>query len=271
MNLLIIADMEGVAGIAHKDECDPDSPEYVMGVRLLNDEVNVLARAALTSGATSVSVIDWHLGGGNLKTHLLDDRVQIAAEDLSVGYDAVVLSGFHAMRGDTRGFISHTMYSERGVTVEIDGTPVGELWLLSRWAGDHDIPIVLVSGDTAAILEAAKDLPETSGVPVKTARSYSEADVVPADEAHSLLASEVRRQLLAKDALRCYAAELPVRFRIGFEGVADLPSDSLRGMRRDQDGRIVGEVQKVRDLIELIDVVGSAPAEQPKGDGDRAA
>jgi D-amino peptidase len=271
VKLLIIADMEGVSGLAHQDECDPESAEYGVGVRLLHDEIAVLASAAHRSGATSVSVIDWHLGGGNLNPDLLDDGVQVVAEDLSVGYDAVILSGFHARRGDPEGFISHTMYSERGVSVEIDGMNVGELWLLSRWAGEYGIPTILVTGDAAAIVEASRDLPRTPGVAVKTARSYSEADVVPVGEAHSTVASALGRQIYARGTWPIYLAEQPVRFRIRFDGDLALSTGSLNGHERDREGDLVGEVQEVRELIELVDAVGVAPSPEPEGNGDLAA
>jgi D-amino peptidase len=271
MKLLVIADMEGVSGLAHQDQCDPQSSQYQKGARLLHDEVMALASAAHLSGATSVSVIDWHLGGGNLQPDLLDDRVQLVAEDLSVGYDAVILSGFHAKRGDPEGFISHTMYSERGVSIEIDGMNVGELWLLSRWAGECGIPTILVTGDAAAIMEAARDLPRTAGVAVKTARSYSEADVVPVGEAHSMVASALGRQMSARGRWPIYLAKQPVRFRITFDGDLALSTGSLNGHERDQEGHLVGEVQGVRELIELVDAVGVAPRPEPGGNGDLAA
>jgi D-aminopeptidase len=49
------------------------------------------------------------------------------------------------------------------MTVQVDGRVVGELWLLSRWAGSRDVPVIVVTGDGAAIDEAGADLAETPG------------------------------------------------------------------------------------------------------------
>src|SRR5690606_29402869 len=157
--VLIIADMEGVTGITQVEECRLQAPEFERGVRLLATEVNEIAASAREAGATSVSVIDWHAGGGNLKPGLLADGVEIVPEDLSVGYDVVLLTGFHAMAGTPDAFISHTM--SQAVTLEMNGEQAGELALLSRWAGDNGIPVALAAGDRAAMREAATFLPGT--------------------------------------------------------------------------------------------------------------
>jgi D-amino peptidase len=254
MRVLIIADMEGISGIAVVEACRRGEPEYASGVRMLADEVNVLARVAFDAGAFSVSVIDWHAGGGNLLPELLDSRVPIVEEDLTVGYDVALLTGFHPMHGDPRGFISHTMYG--GIIVEVSGRQVGELWLLSRWAGMHGIPVALVSGDQAAIYEAARDLPGTPGVVVKTARSWVEADVLPLAEAHGRLVEATRQALSIPDAWHTYRVDDPISFRIKLDPEPELVG-RVPALRRDPEGWLAGEVLDPRQLIELIDSVAA--------------
>lgn len=254
MRVLIMADMEGVSGIAHADACSRSRPEYGPGVRLMADEVNVLARAAFEAGASSVSVIDWHGGGGNLSAELLDERVPIVEEDLTAGYDVVLLTGFHPMAGDPDGFISHTMY--RGITVEVNGRAVGELWLLSRWAGTHNVPVVLVTGDKAAIAEAALDLPGTPGVVVKTARSFSEAEVVPIASAHQQLFDATFATLRDPDGWNTYRSAGPLAFRLKLDPEPE-QMIQIPALRHDADGWLVGEVTEARQLIELIDAVAA--------------
>jgi D-amino peptidase len=254
MRVLIVADMEGVSGIAHSNACARSRPEYGPGVRLLADEVNVLAQAAYEAGASTVSVIDWHGGGGNLSEALLDERVPIVEENLTAGYDVVLLSGFHPMAGDPAGFISHTMY--RGIIVEVNGRPVGELWLLSRWAGTHNVPVALVAGDQAAIAEAALDLPETPGVAVKKALSFDEAEIVPVADAHRLLFTATRAALREPEGRHIYRSEGPLAFRLKLDPE---PEQMIRipALSRDADGWLVGEVMEARQLIELIDAVAA--------------
>ena len=254
MRVLIIADMEGVSGIEVAEACSRRQPEYAAGVRMLAGEVNVLAWASFEAGARTVSVIDWHAGGGNLSAELLDERVPVIEEDLTVGYDVVLLSGFHPMRGDPKGFISHTMYG--GITVEVDGRQVGELWLLSRWAGMHGVPVALASGDQAAIDEAARDLPGVPGVVVKTARSQTVADVVPLPEAHRQLTEATRLALSIPDNWQLFRVAEPIRFRLKLDPEPELMG-RVPALRRDAEGWLAGEVLDPRQLIELIDSVAA--------------
>lgn len=250
--VLIIADMEGVVGVEQKEACDPQLPEYVAGAQLLAAEVNVVAAAAREAGATAVSVIDWHAGGGNLKPEMLDAGVEIVAEDFSPGYDVVLLTGFHAMAGRTNAFISHTM-SQR-VTLEINGEQAGELALLSRWAGEEGIPVAIVTGDRAAAEESARFLPGTPTLTVKDAISWERARVVPPEQAYEQLHRAVVETLSNPDGWRAYQSETPVRFRIKLNPEPAMAA-KIPWLTRDADGWLTGEVTSTKDIIDLIDVL----------------
>jgi D-amino peptidase len=250
VRVLIIADMEGVIGIDVRNACNPREPEYERGRQLLADEVNLVAAAAREAGATSVSVIDWHAGGGNLTAELLQG-VDIVAEDFGPDYDVVLLTGFHAMAGAQDAFIPHTM--NQITTLEVNGTLWGETAILSRWAGDHGVPVALVSGDDAAISEAAALLPETSAVSVKTAISPDQADCLPINEASETLRAAVMEALSNRETWSVYAVESPikVRYRLDPEpgSVALIP-----WLQRQEDSWLAGQVDNVHDIINLIDL-----------------
>ena len=254
MRVLVIADMEGISGIETVDACAPGHPEYPGGQERLAAEVNVLAEAAFAAGASSVSVIDWHAGGGNIEAHALDARVRIVAEDLSSGYDVAFLIGFHAMAGTRPAFISHTMF--RGLALEIDGRATGELGLLSRWAGEWGLPVALVAGDRAATREAEEFLPETPTLTMKLAQSWDRADALPVERTHAALRAEVARTLGRPEGWRVYRPQTPVRFRLrpreGAEVAARLP-----WLTREDGGWLSGELPQVKDLIDLIDVLSA--------------
>lgn len=249
--VLIIADMEGVIGIERKEACDPRLPEYEAGAQLLAAEVNVVAAAAREAGATSVSVIDWHAGGGNLKPEMLDTGVEIVAEDFSPGYDVVLLTGFHAMAGTTDAFISHTM-SQR-VTLEINGEQAGELALLSRWAGEEGVPVAIVTGDRAATEEAARFLPETPALTVKDAISWERARVVPPEQAYEQLRQAVVTAVNQRDGWRTYQSDTPVHFRIKLNPEPAMAA-KIPWLHRDADGWLAGQVESTKGVIDLIDV-----------------
>lgn len=250
--VLIIADMEGVIGIEQVEACNPRLPEYEAGATLLAAEVNVVAAAARDAGATSVSVIDWHAGGGNLKPKMLDVGVEIVAEDFSPGYDVVLLTGYHAMAGTTDAFISHTM-SQR-VTLELNGEQAGELALLSRWAGEEAVPVALVTGDRSATLESGRFLPRTSTLTVKDAVSWERAKAVPAEQAYEQLHQAVVRALGNREGWMTYQSGTPVHFRIKLNP-EPLMAAKIPWLQRDSDGWLAGQVDSTKDIIDLIDVL----------------
>jgi D-amino peptidase len=252
--LLIIADMEGVSGIERYEQCDRGHTEYGEGVRLLCAEVNVIAEAALRNGASSVSVIDWHGGGGNIDPEQLDGRVEVVPEDLSPGYDLGMLIGFHPMAGDPNGFISHTM--RQGLAVEATGQQVGELSLLSWWLGEHDIPVGLIAGDRAATVEADRFFPDTPMHTVKRADSWGRATCIPTEQSYEALRARVARVLEQRGRWHVYRPELPLTFRFKLRDPNPIPG-LIPWLSIDEDGWLSGEVQHARDLIDLIDVIST--------------
>lgn len=249
--VLIIADMEGVIGIEQKEACDRRLPEYEAGAQLLAAEVNVVAAAARDAGATSVSVIDWHAGGGNLKQEMLDVGVEIVAENFSPGYDVVLLTGFHAMAGTAEAFISHTM-SQR-VTLEMNGKQAGELALLSRWAGEEGVPVAIATGDRAATAESERFLPGTPTLTVKDALSWERARVVPPEQAYERIHQAVVRAVSARDGWITYRSETPIHFRIKLNPEPVMAS-RIPWLKRDTEGWLTGQVDSTKGVIDLIDV-----------------
>jgi len=250
MRVLIIADMEGVSGIESYEATVRSHPAYREGVRLMAAEVNALAEAAFEAGAGSVSVIDWHGGGGNLHPELLHPRVAVVPEDLSRGYDVAILSGFHAMAGAENAFLSHTMTG--GLALMLEGRPAGELALLSRWAGEHEIPIGLVTGDRATSLEAETWLDQTPTLTVKQAVAWDRAAALPVEQAHQALRQMVARVLGRPDRWWVYRPAGPVealvRLQRATELAARIPGVSL------VDSSLRVTLPSVKALIDLIDV-----------------
>ncbi len=252
--VLIIADMEGVTGLERYEQCVRRHPEYAEGVRLLCREIDVIADSALSSGARTVSVIDWHGGGGNIDRDQLDARVDVVAEDLAPGYDLAMLIGFHPMAGDPNGFISHTM--RQGLAVEASDRQIGELSLLSWWLGEHGVPVGLISGDRAATAEADRLLPDTPCHTVKRAESWGRASCVPAEQSYEALRTRVARVLEQRERWTVYRPPAPVRFQLKLRDPNPIPG-LIPWLNEDADGWLAGEVPHARDLIDLIDVVSA--------------
>ena len=78
MKLMIMTDIEGVAGILNfEDWCVPEGRYYDKGKRLLTEEVNAAIDGFYEGGAGEVTVVDGH-GSGAIDPELLDERVWLS-------------------------------------------------------------------------------------------------------------------------------------------------------------------------------------------------
>jgi D-amino peptidase len=168
MRVYISVDMEGIAGVVHESQTDPDTPafaaEYDRFRRLMTAEANAAIEGALEAGATGVLVNDSHWHMRNLVPELLHEGAQLLSgspkpwsmmEGIEGGFDAALFIGYHARAGTRHAILDHT-YADRVLDVRVNGRPLGELGLNAAVAGAHDVPVELVSGDSALAAEAVE-------------------------------------------------------------------------------------------------------------------
>src|SRR5689334_20282824 len=85
MRVLVIGDMEGVAGICRWNQVAHDGDGYAEGRRLYTEEMNAAARGAFAAGATEVVLMDCHGAGGDRSFHSLipedlDERCEFVVQ-----------------------------------------------------------------------------------------------------------------------------------------------------------------------------------------------
>ena len=84
MRVMVISDMEGVAGITKWEQTDGGKSLYEEGRKLYTEEINATVRGAKAAGASEVVVMDCHGAG---KGH---DFNSLIAEDLDADCEFVV-------------------------------------------------------------------------------------------------------------------------------------------------------------------------------------
>jgi len=160
VNVLIAADMEGIAGIDDYGDCLPSHPAaYARGRRLMTDEVLVAVDALRKGGAERVSVGDWHMVGTNVERERMPAGVEVlpiaelalVEDDPSIAkaaggpLDAVVMIGHHASTPNPRAFCSHTFVWE--MEVQLDGESLSETQVYAQGLAAEGIPALVVAGD----------------------------------------------------------------------------------------------------------------------------
>jgi D-aminopeptidase len=228
VNVLIAADMEGIAGIEGYGDCLPSHPgAYARGRRLMTDEVLVAVEALRAGGAEQISVGDWHMVGTNVERERMPAGVEVrpiadlalveAAPSMTKAHggalDSVVMIGHHARTPSPQGFCSHTFIW--GMEVLLDGESLSEVQVYAQGLAAEGIPILVAAGDRW-LLEEMRDgeLGSAQLVTVKEGEGRAHATSVPPADAHVALRGAIASALAAPlqpPPARDYPAELVVK------------------------------------------------------------
>lgn len=157
--VLLIADLEGVAGVDSLEDLVFGSAGYPRARELLTEELSAAIEGFLAAGFDAVRVSDSHLCGSG-EPNVLRERLHPAAElcfeedacspRLFEGVDAVACVGMHAAAG-SGGFAAHTV--DVVGAWEVAGRRLSESDIVLALAAEAGVPAVFVSGDD--VLEAS--------------------------------------------------------------------------------------------------------------------
>ncbi len=228
MNVLVAADMEGVAGIEDYGDCLPSHPRrYARGRRLMTEEVLVAIEALRAGGAGTISVGDWHMVGTNVERGRMPAGVEVRPiADLALNeaepsmakahggpLDAVVMIGHHARTPSPRGFCSHTFIWE--MEVLLDGAQLSETQVYAQALAAEGIPILAVSGDRWLLEETDEgELGSARKVVTKEGLGRARSRSLAPAAAHAHLRDAIAEAMagpLQPPPARSYPAELVIR------------------------------------------------------------
>ncbi|MBI4232335.1 M55 family metallopeptidase, partial [Candidatus Peregrinibacteria bacterium] len=182
MKLYIKVDMEGVTGIISYTQTNPDSAEYKFGQHMFMSDLNALLSGIYYHGNHEVVIYDMHFDGRNIDLEAIDSRVKVITGKppltekfcygMEEGFDGLILMGFHSMAGNKEGLLNHS-YELDTLSLSINDISVGEIGIEAALAGEMDIPVALITGDSEGIKEAERLLGEVPTVIVKESKSES--------------------------------------------------------------------------------------------------
>jgi D-amino peptidase len=175
--VFVITDMEGVSGIFDTDlQCLPfQSPRFEESRKLLTGEVNAAVDGLLEGGATEVVVWDAHDDSRTLsvldihpKARLLTGIPVSLTNEPDSSYSAAIFIGQHAMAGADKAILSHSYNSLEIQNIWVTKKLVGEIGGGVMLAGYLGVPVVMLSGDTAACKELHDLVPAAECAEVKS-------------------------------------------------------------------------------------------------------
>lgn len=249
MKVLISVDMEGISGIVHPTETNPDRYDYERGRALMTADANAVITGVLDAEpAAVVLVADAHGPFRNLLPEELDRRAHLVRGKprplgmlggLDEHTDAVLLVGYHARAGRGPAVLAHTM-SDNVLDVRVAGRSMGEIGLNAAMAGHLGVPVVLLSGDDIACAELGDLVPSAVTVAVKQALGQAAAVVLHPEEARDRLRRAAAEAMTRRAGVSPLTLAGPLDVEVDLYGTYMVELATLvPGVSRAEGGRTV--------------------------------
>ena len=138
MRVLVISDMEGIAGIVKWEQTTGGEPLFEEGRKLYTQEINAAVRGAKAAGAETIVVMDCHGAGrwtfNSLVPEDLDPACEYVVQDswtgrtelLEQGCDAALFVGMHSRAGTAQGVMNYTISGRDYQNLWFNDVLVGE-------------------------------------------------------------------------------------------------------------------------------------------------
>lgn len=226
LRVLISVDMEGVAGAVTGDQLGPTGFEYGRFRDFMTREALAAVTAAKAAGATDVIVTDAHGNGENLLIEQFpaDVRVirswprqlgMVAGVDQEV--DAVMFIGYHASTNNAKGVRAHTFSSATLTRVALNGSVVSEGSWAAAVAGHFNAPVVMMSGDDAAIAEVRSAVGNIEAAETKRTLGFHSAMTLTPQASYDLIAARVKAAMARRAEFKPYKVATPVTVDVSFK------------------------------------------------------
>lgn len=226
LKVYISADMEGLTGAVTAEQLGPDGFEYGAFREVMTAEVLAAIAGARAAGATEILVSDSHGNGQNLLLDRLPEDVMVVRswprplgmmEGIDESFDAVIFIGYHAGTTNPEGVRAHTFSSANLARVALNGRDVPEAGLNAAVAGHFGVPVVMISGDDAAVEEARSLLGAVEGAIVKQGISFHAATTLTPAAGQALIRDRVETALRRLDDFQPYVIAGPVTLDITYK------------------------------------------------------
>ncbi|MFB3153711.1 MAG: M55 family metallopeptidase, partial [Candidatus Acidiferrales bacterium] len=132
-------------------------------------------------------------------------------------FDAIFFIGYHASTNNPAGVRAHTFSSARLTSVKLNGTPVTEGAFNAAIAGHFGVPVVMVSGDDAAVAEVQSLVGDIEGAVVKKNLGFHSAETLTPEASYELIAQKVKTALGRLGDFKPYRVETPVTLDVSFK------------------------------------------------------
>jgi D-amino peptidase len=175
------------------------------------------------------------------------------------------LIGYHASTNNPKGVRAHTFSSATLTSVAINGTVMSEGSWNAAIAGHFGVPVILVSGDDAAVLELSEQIGNVEKAIVKNHLSFHSASTLTPRAAQQLISQKVKDAFGKLNEFKPFKVSSPIHIDISFKHYQ--PPELLaylRGVERADAHSIRYTVKDMVEASQFIEfVTGYSPELQP--------
>ena len=224
--IFISADLEGVVGAVTGEQLSPGGFEYNRFREFMTAEVNAAIQAAKAAGATEILVADSHGNGQNLLIERLPKDVELIRswprplgmmEGIDDSFDGVIFTGYHASTNNVEGVRAHTFSSAHLTSLKVNGKIMTEGSWNAAVAGEFGVPVIMISGDDAAVSEVKSLIGNAEGAIVKENISFHSAKSLHPEAAYDLIAEKTLYAVKNIKKYKPYKIKGPVTVSVTFK------------------------------------------------------
>ena len=260
--IFISADLEGVVGAVTGEQLSPGGFEYNRFREFMTAEVNAAIQAAKAAGATEILVADSHGNGQNLLIERLPKDVKLIRswprplgmmEGIDDSFDGVIFTGYHASTNNVEGVRAHTFSSAHLTSLKVNGKIMTEGSWNAAVAGEFGVPVIMISGDDAAVSEVKSLIGNAEGAIVKENISFHSAKSLHPEAAYDLIAEKTLYAVKNIKKYKPYKIKGPVTVSVTFKNYQ--PSQILSYLKMFKRINSHTIEFKAKDMIEASHII----------------
>ncbi len=254
MKIFIFADMEGCSGISNGEFIGGGRQKFIdLGCKFMADDINACIAGCVEAGATEIIVRDGHSTGVNVNPEDIDSRADLIQgatpgvrfPDID-GSAGIILLGYHAMAGASNALLDHTFSSREIQNLYLNGKKVGEIGIDAAIAAEHNVPVLLVTGDEKACQEAVSSIPGVRACPVKKSYNTQGTRLLSLSRAHELIKEATVAAIKRYKRVKTVKIEYPATIRWEYVERVQIP---VKEAYHQIDNRTV---ERTGDSVEAI-------------------
>jgi D-amino peptidase len=226
LKIYISADMEGIVGVVTGDQLGPPGFEYGRFREFMTQEVNTAIETAFAAGAEEIVVSDSHGNGESLLIEKLPKNVTLVRawprplmmmQGIDETFAGAIFIGYHSGTTNSEGVRAHTISSATLADVRLNGISMPEAGINAAIAGQFNVPVIMISGDDAAIKEATALLGDIEGAVVKWNYGFHSARTMMPEAANDLIREKVKKAMGRLKDFKPYKVTMPIQLDVRFK------------------------------------------------------